>query len=140
MDFNKYSPAAKFISAGVVSICTALWGKADIWLLTLLAFMAVDQLSGLGAAWIEQKLSSEVGYKGILKKLLMLLVVAVGNLLDNAMGAGGTIRSLVIGFYIANEGISLLENAARCGVPFPKKLLDALIQLRGDSDGSSPSA
>lgn len=113
----------------VAAFCTALWGKPDGWLYALLACVALDYITGVIAAYITKTLSSEVGFAGLLKKVLLLLIVALSNLLDTLLGAGGVLRSLVIGFYIANEGLSLLENAGRCGIQIPDKLMAALKQL-----------
>ena len=90
-----------------------------------------DYISGVIAAAVEKKLSSAVGAKGIAKKIFMLLIVAVANIVDvNAIGEGHVLRTVTTLFYIANECISLIENAGRIGVPVPKKLLDVLEQLK----------
>ena len=86
-------------------------------------------------ACINKNLSSEVGFKGIAKKVVILLVVAVGNIADIVILDGGAVcRSTVIGFYLANEGISILENAGNLGIPLPKKILSILKQLKNDND------
>lgn len=124
----------KVFSGAIAAVCTALWGKPDAWLYALLACVALDYITGIAAAYVTKTLSSEIGFRGLLKKMLLLLIVALANTLDNLMGMGGVLRSLVIGFYIANEGLSLLENAGRCGVPIPNKLMAALKQLQSDGD------
>ena len=86
-------------------------------------------------ACINKNLSSEVGFKGIAKKVVILLLVAVGNILDiYILGGGAVCRSTVIGFYLANEGISILENAGNLGIPLPKKLVSVLKQLKNDNN------
>ena len=119
------------------------FGGFDTVLIVLMAFMAVDYLSGLAVAWMgkSQKtnaggLDSKVGAKGIAKKGLMLLVVLVAALLDRALGSNAAVfRDAVVWFYLANEGLSILENLALAGVPFPDKLKKALEQLKTKNDG-----
>ena len=87
------------------------------------------------AAVVEHKLSSAIGARGIAKKVIMLLIVAVANIVDiNVIGTGHVLKSVAVVFYIANEAISLLENGSRLGVPLPKKLVNVLVQLRDKSD------
>jgi toxin secretion/phage lysis holin len=108
-----------------------LFGGLDGFLITLLVFMLLDYLSGVILAIYQKKLSSKIGFKGILKKVMILILVAVGTMLDNFILLDGAfIRTLVIFFYIANEGISLLENAALLGLPIPEKLKEVLAQLK----------
>lgn len=112
-----------------------LWGKADGLLYALLAFMALDYVTGVIVAITKHILNSETGFKGIAKKVLILALVAVGHILDvHVLGGGAVCRSAVIGFYLANEGISILENAGDLGIPLPKKLKAVLQQLRNDND------
>ena len=85
--------------------------------------------------FLNKKLSSEVGFRGIFKKVLILLLVGIGHLLDTQIiGSGSTVRTAIIFFYCANEGISILENCAAIGLPVPKKLQSVLAQLRTDND------
>lgn len=123
------------ISAAVCGVCGFLWGQADGLLYALIAFMTIDYITGVIVACLGHRLSSEVGFKGIVKKVLILLLVAVGHLLDaHILGGGAVCRSAVIGFYIANEGISILENAGELGLPLPKKLIAVLKQLKDKED------
>ena len=125
------------IWTGVQSIFTALGGfigwyicGMDGLLYTLLTFMTVDYVTGVMCAILERKLSSQVGYRGLFKKALILIMVGTGHAIDShVIGAGGVFRTAVICFYISNEGLSFLENAARIGLPIPDKLTDILIQL-----------
>lgn len=125
------------ISASICGVCGFLWGQADGLLYALIAFMTIDYITGVIVACLGHRLSSEVGFKGIAKKVLILLLVAVGHLLDaHILGGGAVCRSAVIGFYIANEGISILENCGAIGIPLPKKLLDVLKQLKDKEDNN----
>lgn len=112
------------------SLINFLWGGADVALKTLLLFMLFDYLTGLICATKEKCISSAIGFNGILKKVTILIVVAVAFALDNMTGTNGLIRSLVIFFYVSMEGISILENAARMDVGIPEKLKDVLLQLK----------
>ena len=118
----------------IAVFCTAFsfaFGDMDGLLTALVSLIMLDYFSGVIAAAAEKKLSSAVGAKGIAKKLFMLGIVAVANIVDvNVIGNGDILRSVTIIFYISNECISLIENAGRLGVPVPKKLLDMLSQLK----------
>lgn len=128
----------KFIqtsSAILAAICGFLWGKADGLLYALIAFMVLDYITGVIVAILRKTLNSEIGFTGIAKKVLILTLVAVGHILDvHVLGGGAVCRSAVIGFYLANEGISILENAGNIGIPLPKKLIAVLQQLKKDND------
>ena len=105
-------------------------GGCDGLIIALVIFVAVDYLTGVMCAIVDKKLSSEVGFKGIAKKVLIFLLVGVANILDvDVIGTGSILRTAVIFFYLSNEGISLLENAAHLGLPIPSKLKAALEQL-----------
>ena len=125
----------QMITAIIAAVCGFLWGEADGLLYALIAFMAIDYISGVIVAIVRHELSSEVGFKGIAKKVLILALVAVGHILDvHVLGGGAVCRSAVIGFYLANEGISILENAGELGLPLPKKLIAVLKQLKDKED------
>ena len=126
--------AVNVVSAVSAALMAYLFGPMDALFFALLACMGMDYLSGVIAAYIEGTLSSKKGFVGLSKKLLILCVTAVGTILDNATGANGMLRALVLGFYVANECISLLENAGRLGVPLPRKLLDALEQVKAKNE------
>jgi toxin secretion/phage lysis holin len=105
-------------------------GGFDGFLYTLIGFVVVDYITGLMRAITEKSLSSRIGAKGIVKKVLIFLLVGIANLADVYLLTGGeALRTAVIFFYIANEGISLLENATAIGLPVPEKLKDVLAQL-----------
>jgi toxin secretion/phage lysis holin len=113
-------------------------GRLDGLIYALISLMAFDYISGIMCACVEKTLSSEVGFRGIFKKVLILCLVAVGNLMDvHVIGTGAVLRSAIIFFYIANEGLSLLENTTRLGLPVPQKLKDVLVQLHGKSESQS---
>lgn len=121
----------KGVLAAVCSVFGFVFGDMDGLMIALIALIVLDYISGVVAAAAEKKLSSEVGAKGIAKKVFMLLIVAAANVADmNLIGEGHTLKSVTAVFYAANECISLIENAGRLGVPVPKKLLDVLEQLR----------
>lgn len=121
----------QFASASIFAVCGFLFGQLDGLLKALIVFMVLDYATGIIVAVKRKTLSSEVGFKGIAKKIMIMALVIVGHVLDaHVIGGGAVCRSAVIGFYIANEGISILENAANIGLPLPKKLVDVLIQLR----------
>ena len=125
----------QLISAIGAAVCGFLFGQMDGLMYALIAFMILDYLTGVLVAVAQKELSSKVGFKGIAKKVIILALVAVGHILDtHVLGGGAVCRSAVSGFYIANEGVSILENAAELGLPLPKKLVDVLKQLRDDDD------
>lgn len=113
-------------------------GGCDGLLYALIAFVIVDYLTGVMCAIADKKLSSEVGFKGICRKVLIFLLVGLANLIDiYVLKQGSVVRTAVLFFYISNEGVSLLENAGHLGLPIPKKLRDVLEQLhdRADKEG-----
>lgn len=112
------------------SAANYLWGGWDMALRTLLIFMALDYILGVTCGIKNKKLSSEVAFRGIFKKITILVVLAVAVSMDGITNADGFVRGLVCFYYIGLEGISILENAAEIGVLIPEKLKDILIQLK----------
>ena len=105
-------------------------GGCDGLLVALVMFVAVDYITGVMCAIADKNLSSEVGFKGIARKVLIFLLVGVANILDvQVIGTGSVLRTAVIFFYLSNEGVSLLENAGHLGLPILEKLKDILAQL-----------
>ena len=105
-------------------------GGTDGFLYALIALVVIDYITGVMCAVLEKRLSSEVGARGIFKKVLIFALVGVAHIVDSQLiGSGDAIRTAVIFFYISNEGISLLENATSIGLPIPEKLKDVLAQL-----------
>ena len=105
-------------------------GGCDGLLYALIAFVAIDYITGVMCAVINRKLSSAVGFKGIFRKVLIFLLVGIANIIDvQVIGTGAVLRTAVIFFYISNEGVSLLENAGHLGLPIPEKIKTVLEQL-----------
>ena len=105
-------------------------GGVDGFLYALIAFVVIDYITGVMCAIADKNLSSEVGFKGICRKVLIFLLVGIANVLDvQVIGTGSVLRTAVIFFYISNEGVSLLENAAHLGLPVPEKIKTVLEQL-----------
>nr|DAW01759.1 MAG TPA: holin [Caudoviricetes sp.] len=105
-------------------------GGCDGLLIALVVFVAIDYVTGVMCAVSDKKLSSEVGFKGICRKVLIFLLVGIANILDvQVIGTGSVLRTAVIFFYLSNEGVSLLENSAHLGLPVPEKMKDILAQL-----------
>ena len=105
-------------------------GGCDGLLYALLAFVVIDYITGIMCAVVDKKLSSEVGFKGIFKKILIFALVGIGHIIDAlVIGSGSVLRTAVIFFYISNEGVSLIENAGHLGLPIPEKLKSVLEQL-----------
>ena len=110
-------------------------GGMDGLMIALLVFMALDYITGVMCAVADRKLSSAVGFKGICKKVLILMLVGLAHIVDvHVVGTGSALRGAVICFYLSNEGLSLLENAAHLGLPVPEKLKNVLSQLHGRED------
>ncbi len=120
----------QLIFAGIGGWLGWFLGGCDGLLYALLAFVVVDYITGIMCAINDHSLSSEVGFKGICRKVLIFLLVGIGHILDaHVIGTGSVLRTAVIFFYISNEGVSLLENAAHLGLPVPEKVKAVLEQL-----------
>jgi toxin secretion/phage lysis holin len=125
----------KWILGCLIGLGAFLFGDCKGIFIVLIAFICLDYITGVMSAIANKKLSSEIGAKGIVKKIFMLAIVAIGNLIDiYVIGNGAIIRNIVIIFYISNECISIVENAGKLGVPVPKKMLDILAQLKKEND------
>lgn len=125
----------QFIFAGIGGWLGWFVGGCDGLLYALLAFVAVDYITGVMSAVLDKNLSSEVGFKGICRKVLIFLLVGIANILDvQVIGTGSVLRTAVVFFYISNEGISLLENAAHLGLPIPARMKEVLEQLHDRSE------
>lgn len=110
-------------------------GGCDGLLYALLAFVVIDYITGVMCAINDKALSSEVGFRGICRKVLIFLLVGIANILDvNVIGTGSVLRTAVIFFYISNEGVSLLENASHLGLPVPQKIKEVLEQLHNRAE------
>ena len=110
-------------------------GGCDGLLYALIAFVVIDYITGIMCAIYDKNLSSSIGFKGICKKVLIFLMVGIGHILDTkVIGTGSVLRTAFIFFYISDEGISLIENAAHLGLPIPEKLRDVLEQLHNRAE------
>lgn len=123
------------IAGAVGAVLGFMYGEVTGLFWALIAFMALDYITGVIVAIIEKRLSSEVGFRGLAKKFLILVFVAVGHIADTyILGGTPAAMSAVMLFYIANEGISIIENAAALGLPVPKKLTSIMEQIRNKSE------
>ena len=110
-------------------------GGCDGLIYALVAFVVIDYITGVMCAISDKTLSSAVGFRGICRKVLIFLLVGIANILDtNVIGTGSVLRTAAIFFYISNEGVSLLENAARLGLPVPGAVKDVLEQLHNRAE------
>ena len=122
--------AITLVTAEVCTILYFLFGEFDIALQCLLTFIALDYISGLIKAYCTKTLSSKIGFKGILKKVGILSIVVLSVSLDRLGGNTGAIRTLVIYYFVANEGLSVLENFAEAGIPIPKSIKKSLMSIK----------
>lgn len=126
------------IEVGFASVGTFLLyflGGWDIALQCLITAIVLDYISGLIKAYNTKTLSSKIGFKGLLKKVGILCIVVLSVLLDRITGESGVIRTMVIYYFVANEGLSVLENFAEAGLPIPQFIRDALLNLQKDKNG-----
>jgi toxin secretion/phage lysis holin len=127
----------KFLTAWFVILGGFLLGDFDGLMWALVTFIVLDYLTGVLAAVSRKELSSKIGAKGIAKKLLIFVIIIIANVVDvQVIGENHVLRSITIMFYIANESISILENAGSLGVPIPKKILSVLEQLKDRQEKS----
>ena len=129
-----------FINNAISVVLTTfvyLVGGIDVAMKSLLIVIVIDYITGVMSAIYNKKLNSTIGLKGILKKFSYLIIVSLSVILDRIVGNTGTIRTLVIYFFVANDGISIVENIGKMGVPLPKKLTEVLEQLQNKGDEES---
>lgn len=130
MEMKEFWSVVQFVFTVVGGWLGYFLGGCDGLLYALIAFVAIDYITGGMCAINDKALSSEVGFKGICRKVLIFLLVGIANILDlNVIGTGSVLRTAVIFFYISNEGVSLLENASHLGLPVPQKIKAVLEQL-----------
>lgn len=123
------------IAGAVGAVLGFMYGEVSGLFWALIAFMATDYITGVVVAAINKQLSSEVGFKGLAKKLMILVFVSLGHIADMyVLGGTPVAMSAVMLFYIANEGLSIIENAGNLGLPVPKKLKDIMVQLKKESE------
>jgi len=121
----------KSIVATVGAALGYFFGEIDGFVYALITFIVIDYITGIMRAIIKKELSSDIGFRGIFKKICIFIIIGIGHMLDNLLfGEAGVLRSMIITFYIANEGISIVENMAFLGVPIPTPLLNTLQQLK----------
>ena len=128
--FPSLTPIIGFISC-IGATIVALLGGWDNIIIILIIFMIIDYITGLSAAYIMSNvyLDSRKGFKGIIKKIVILCLVILAHQMDVLIGQDALIKNVVLLFFIGNEGLSILENASNCGLPVPKKLKDTLAQF-----------
>ncbi|CNC83003.1 TPA: holin family protein [Streptococcus agalactiae] len=125
----------KVLFSAIGGLIGSIFGEVDGFFFALMIFIAIDYITGLMAAAVEKRLASNIGFKGIFKKIVILFLVSVGHLIDTEIiKQGGAIRTMVIFFYLSNEGLSILENAVRIGLPIPEKL-QALLKQFNEKEG-----
>jgi len=129
----------QIIFSGTATVLSFLFGGLDIALEVLLVVMVLDYITGLLKAWVNGTLDSRIGKKGIVKKIGYLTLVVLAVCLDHLAGETGAIRTLVIYFFVANEGITIVENWGAIGLPLPKVLINKLEQLKGDGNNETTS-
>ncbi|WP_434747877.1 phage holin family protein [Streptococcus dysgalactiae] len=123
--------ANKVLFSAIGGIIGSIFGELDGFLYALLVFMVIDYLTGMMAATLEKNLSSSIGKKGIFKKVMIIFLVAMAHMIDlHVVKQGGAVRTAVIFFYFSNEGLSILENATRLGLPIPNRIRNVLRQLQ----------
>ena len=122
------------ISSIILTFIVYYLGGFDIALKSLLIIIIIDYITGVLSAIYNKKLSSKIGFRGIIKKFSYIFIVALSVVLDKILGNTGTVRNLVIYFFVANDGISILENVSEMNIPLPKKLIEILEQLK-DKEG-----
>ena len=123
----------QYVFAAMGGAVGAVLGGFDGFLYALIVFVAVDYATGVMVGILNKELSSRIGFRGIFKKVMIFCLVAVGHIIDTyGIGNGSVLRTAVIFFYLSNEGISILENAALIGLPIPKKLKEVLEQIKED--------
>lgn len=127
----------QFVLAALGGFLGWFLGGNDNFLYALIVFVVVDYITGVMCAISDKKLSSEVGFRGICRKVLIFLMVGIANIIDvQVLNTPGVLRTATVFFYLSNEGISLLENAAYLGLPVPEKLKNALAQLHDRGNGT----
>lgn len=132
---DKFTEIIKIIFGGIVTAVSGFLGGMDGIMYALLAFITIDYITGVAVAVKQKKLSSEVGFWGLIRKVCIIALVGVAHFVDvYVMHTGDIFRTAIALYYIGNEGVSLLENMGNLGVPLSKKLKDVLEQLKTDND------
>lgn len=126
----------RLFSAAVCGLAGFLWGEMDGLLIALITFICLDYVTGLIVGAVQRRLNSQIGFAGLLKKAVIFVIVAVAHVVDTQIlgGTASVFRSAACGLYIANEGLSILENCGKLGLPIPAKLRNVLEQLRDENE------
>lgn len=125
----------KIVFASIGGVLGWLFGGFDSLIYALIAFVVIDYITGVLVAIQNKKISSEIGFKGISKKVVIFLLIAIGNIIDKYIfTTGSTLRTMLIMFYLSNEGISIVENVGNIGLPLPQKLKDVIKQFSNDGN------
>lgn len=128
---DKLIGAAKLVFGGIIAAVSGFIGGMDGIMYALIAFITIDYATGVSVAVKEKKLSSEVGFWGLVRKVCILALVGVAHYIDcYVMQSGDVIRTVAAMYYIGNEGISILENCGNLGLPLPPKLMTVMVQIR----------
>lgn len=134
---DKLTELAKIAIGSIITVISGFLGGMDGIMYALIAFISIDYVTGVAAAFKHKRLSSEIGFWGIVKKVCMLVLVGIAHLIDvNVMKNGDVFRTAVALYYIGNEGLSLLENISAIGVKLPPKLIDVLKQIQESGERS----
>lgn len=137
---DKFTEFMKLIFGGIVTAVSGFLGGMDGIMYALIAFISIDYITGVAVAVKQKKLSSEVGFWGLVRKVCIIVLVGVAHFVDvYVMHTGDIFRTAIALYYIGNEGVSLLENMGNLGVPLSKKLKDVLEQLKNDDDKEDKS-
>lgn len=125
-----------YVISTILTTVVYYLGGMDTAMKTLLILMVLDYVTGICKSIVNKKINSIIGAKGIIKKVGYLIIIALSFLLDGIVGDTGAIRNLVVYFFVANEGISIVENWGAMGLPLPTKIMDVLEQLKNEKEGS----
>lgn len=132
---DRITEICKIVLGAAVTAVSGFFGGLDGVMYALIAFITVDYLTGVAVAVKNKTISSQTGFRGLLKKAVILCIVGLANVLDaNVIGSGDVFRTAAALYYIGNEGISLVENAAKLGVPVPEKICAVFAQLKNDNE------
>lgn len=130
---NNILNCGKVLLAFICGAAGWFFGSFDSLIYALIAFVVLDYVTGVLLAVHDRKVSSQIGFKGICKKAIIFILVALGHVIDKyVIGGGSSLKTMLIMFYLSNEGISIIENAGKMGVPLPKKLKEVICQLKSN--------
>ena len=135
---DKFTEFMKLIFGGIITAVSGFLGGMDGIMYALLAFISIDYITGVAVAVKQKKLSSEVGFWGLVRKVCILLLVGIAHYIDVYVTKNGdVIRTVVSMYYIGNEGVSILENCGNLGLPLPDKLIAVMKQIKNEGDNDN---